>query len=162
MILVAFEEVACESIVAWCENALGILAVLRRHPDKLPFRIPPETVLELEQIVTGWQHQAMGGCIPPARSYTVDELRQLVLYWFNISKLTEDERDRLGILFTPPAGRAFANALAAAVGTAMRSTPDLTAFVGRLEVEWEECQPSFIQSRNHEALGASVEADSGL
>ena len=155
MIVVAFEVVPCESIVAWCDNALEILAVLDRHPDKLPFRIPQETVLHLEQIVSSWRYDALGGCMPPPRSYAADELRQVVLYWFNITKLTEEERDRLGIVFTPPSGRAFADALAAAVGGAMSSTPELAAFVGRLETEWRACQPAFVRVPSEQELGVS-------
>jgi hypothetical protein len=145
--LVSFDEVEHPSVQAWCENALVILAILRKHPDKVPFRIPTETLLHLEEIVTEWRFDAMSGHMPAPREYGDDELRQLILYWFNITKLTEEERDRLGIRFTPPAGRAFADALAAAVGGAMVASPALTAFADRLEAEWQECQPGFADGR---------------
>lgn len=147
MTLVTFEDVEHRSIDAWCDNALTILSVLRTQPEKVPFRIPPETLLQLEQIVVAWQVEATAGRWPAPRSYAVDELRQLILYWFNITKLTEEERDRLGIQFTPPAGRAFADALASAVGTAMAAVPELIDFAQRLESAWQECQPASVAAK---------------
>ena len=148
MAVVTFGEVEHAAIDAWCENALAILSVLRRHPDKVPFRIPQETLLRLEQVVSEWHCDARAGRTPPPREYDTDELQQLIVYWFNVTKLTEDERDRLGIQFTPPAGRAFADALAVAVGGALASSPELSAFVDRLEAAWQECQPGFAAGLN--------------
>jgi len=148
MTLVRFEDVDLASIGAWCENALAILDVLRRQPEKLPFRIPIETLLELETIVDGWRLEAAGGRSPSPREYSSDELRQLIVYWFNITKLTSADRDRLGITFTPPAGRAFADALAMAVGAAIACTPELSGFADRLESEWQACQPGFAVGRS--------------
>lgn len=146
--LVTFTDVAPGSIAAWCENALAILAVLRRHPDKIPFRIPPESLLLLEDIVVEWQREASAGFVPGPREYAADDLRQLILYWFNITKLTDEERDRLGISFTPPAGRAFADALAVAVGASLAGSPELASFADRLEASWRECQPGFAAGRS--------------
>lgn len=153
MTVVSFDDVEPGSIAVWCDNALEILGVLREHQEKLPFRIPPETLLLLEDIVAGWSHEAVAGRPPAPRTYGTDELRNLILYWCNITKLTEDERDRLGIRFTPPAGRPFADALARAVGGAMAAQPELTAFAERLEATWQECQPGFAAGRAAGATG---------
>jgi hypothetical protein len=147
VLLVSIREVERGSVEAWCDNALAILDSLRRQAEKAPFRIPAETLCALEAIVHDWRADACSGRTPQPRAYEPDELRQLILYWFNVTKLTESERDRLGIEFTPPEGRAFADALADAVGEVLFASDELREFAERLAAAWQECQPAFVASR---------------
>jgi hypothetical protein len=131
------------AVVAWCVNALDILDAVHRNSDKVPFRVPPEALFSMAELVTGWRDAASAGNDLGRQGFDEEHVRLLVTYWFNITKLTEDERGRLGISFTPPDGRPFADALAAAVGAAMTASPSLADFAARLEAAWRECQPSF-------------------
>ena len=137
------DAVDVDSTRVWCRNALDILRALGEHPASVPFALPSESRLLLESMVCGWLRDAELGRGPQIRDYETDEFRQLVLYWFNITKLTDEERARLGIVFTPPEGRAFADALAAGVADALFASPELTAFASRLEDEWRDCQVGF-------------------
>ena len=130
----------------WCENALHILKALGENPDKVPFGLPPESRFLLETIVLDWLRNAELGRTPQIGDYETDEFKQLIVYWFNITKLTPEERDRLGITFTPPEGRAFADALAAGVAEALFSSEELTDFARRLEESWRDCQAAFVAS----------------
>ena len=143
MVELDVDGVEPRAVVAWCANALELLDALRERGDQLPFRIPAETMFFIAELVGGWMDTAAAG--HPIRSRTFDEehVRQIVTYWFNITKLTAAELERLEVSFTPPEGRPFADALAAAVGVAMASSPVLADFARRLEAEWQECQPLF-------------------
>lgn len=127
----------------WCRNALQILDALGEKAGKVPFSLPTESRLLLETLVCDWLREAELGRPPQARQYETDEFRQLVLYWFNITKLTVDDRERLDIVFTPPDGRVFADALATAVADVLFASPELMAFAARLEQEWLDCQGAF-------------------
>ena len=144
MVEVAIEEVDAESVVAWTENALDILDALHSNGDRVAFRVPPETMFFIAELVTGWRDEARRGVVPAPRSYDEHHLRQLVTYWFNITKLTDDDKKALDVEFTPPEGRAFADALVGAVGAAMSASPALAEFAVNLEREWRECQPAFV------------------
>ena len=134
------------STSAWCTNALHILKALGDNPDKVPFGLPPESRFLLETIVLDWLRDAELGRTPQIGDYETDEFKQLIVYWFNITKLTPEDRDRLGITFTPPEGRAFADAVAAGVAGALFASPELTAFAQRLEEAWRDCQVAFAAS----------------
>lgn len=137
------EHVDPDAVLAWCDNSLDILDALHRNADKVPFHIPPETIMFLVELVTEWRDVAARGQQVEGRAFEDEHVRQLVTYWFNVTKLSEDERDLLGISFTPPAGRSFADALAAGVADAMTASPALADFAARLETAWRSCQPAF-------------------
>lgn len=150
------DVVDANSTRVWCRNALDILGALEDKAEKVPFSLPPESRLLLETMVCDWLREAECGRPPQPRDYRTDEFRQLVLYWFNITKLTEDERERLGIVFTPPDGRAFADALAAGVADVLFASPELTAFAARLEQAWQDCQPGFTAKRPSSARATAA------
>ena len=143
MVYLELDGVEPNAVVAWCDNALEILDAIHRSGDEVPFRVPPETLFFIAELVTGWRDTASDGDHLPSQRFDDEHVRQIVTYWFNITKLTEDERERLAISFTPEEGRPFADALAAGVGAAMAASPALTEFAARLEAAWRECQPSF-------------------
>ena len=143
MVDLHLDGVEPRAVVVWCANALQILDAIHEHGDRLAFRIPPESLFFIAELVTGWRDTAAAGTSLGSQTFDDEHVRQLVTYWFNITKLTEEERTELGIAFTPPDGRVFADALASAVGAAMAASPALTDFAVRLEAAWRDCQPSF-------------------
>lgn len=142
---IAIGAVPAASILAWVANANRILDRLVANPTRAPFRIPPETVLGMRDALDAMcpRDLAPDDLVEHALAFEPGALRDLITYWFNITKLTEDQRADLDIEFGIADGEAFAQALAAAVGTAMASHPPLAEFAARLAAEWEECQPSF-------------------
>ena len=144
MITLTVSGVPSAAATVWCENALEILDALGLHAEKLPFRFPLEAARAMRTLVAEWRTAAAQG---PAFDWTDEfepaEFQPLVVYWFNITRLTDDDRARLGITFTPDDGRAFADAVAAAVAEAMLESPPLAKLVDRLASAWEDCQPGF-------------------
>ena len=144
MITLTISDVPSTAAVAWCENARDVLNALEMHDEKLPFRFPAEAARSMRGLVADWRAAATAGpSFHWSDEFEPAEFQPLVVYWFNITRLTEDDRARLGITFTPDEGRAFADAVAASVATAMMESPPLAKLVDRLASAWADCQPAF-------------------
>lgn len=153
------------SAVAWVTKANAILDQLVANAAHLPFRLPLETVavmretlaklLPCDKAVAGRDHASGEAVIDLfddhadhrgqswVLSFEPATLHEVIVYWFNITKLTEEQRARFGVVFHDPEADAFADALGGALGTAMIAHPDLAEFAQRLGREWDECQPAF-------------------
>lgn len=153
------------SAVAWVTKANTILDRLVASAAHLPFRLPLETVavmretlaklLPCDAAVADHEHSSGEAVInlfddasdPRGQSWVLSfdpgTLHEVIVYWFNITKLTEEQRARFGVVFHDPEADAFADALGGALGAAMIAHPDLAAFAERLGREWDECQPAF-------------------
>lgn len=142
---VAIAAVPAASITAWVANANRILDRLVASATRAPFRIPPETVLAMRDALDAMSPPDAGAddLVEQALMFEPGVLRDLITYWFNITKLTDAQRADLDIEFGVADAEDFAQALAAAVGAAMVAHPPLAEFAARLAAEWEECQPSF-------------------
>jgi hypothetical protein len=143
LIAVTIAPVSAASAQAWVENADRVLDCLERGREKVPFALPIETLEQLRDFLDEVCAQVGNDTSEVTVEFEVTELRNLMTYWFNITMLDETQRDRLGIAWTPPRGRGFADALAGGVASAMANVPELAAFAGQLAVAWEDCQPQF-------------------
>ena len=152
MITLTVSGVPSSAATVWCANALDVLDALGSHAEKLPFRFPAEAAEAMRGLVTEWQAAAAGGAtFDWTDDFEPAEFQPLVVYWFNVTRLTDDDRARLGISLTPEDGRAFADAVAAAVAEAMVASPPLAKLVDRLASAWADCQPAFTH-----AVGAAA------
>ena len=139
-------SVPASSARAWLANATHTLDQLAANQSAAPFRLPPEMLARMRETVAALApdpDRGEGDTGPAVLSFSAPELHDVVTYWFNITKLTAEQRRDLDIRFGVEEGAAFGDALAAAVGEAMVAHPDLAAFADRLAAEWDDCQPAF-------------------
>lgn len=110
----------------WTGHMLANLALLRTRLDKLPFRLPPEIVDELSDLLRQWNDHAReaieDGNAPFVWEADLeeDDLHRLVQYWANLDSLPDEIIDRLGVTKPPFATKLFFDALAAGVAEALR------------------------------------------
>ena len=144
MITLTVSGVPSLAATAWCNNAIEVLDALDAGAEKLPFRFPDEAARAMRQLVADWLAVAAAGAsFDWTDEFDAAEFQPLVVYWFNITRLTEEDRARLGISFSPEEARVFADAVAAAVAQAMMASPPLAKLVDRLASAWADCQPAF-------------------
>ena len=108
----------------WTGHMLANLALLRTRLDKLPFRLPPEIVDELCDLLGQW-HDHAKDAIDARTSFVweadleADDVQRLVRYWANLDSLPDDIIDRLGVTKPPFPTKLFFDALAAGVAEAL-------------------------------------------
>lgn len=110
-----------EAARSWLAYVIVGLRAVRAKADLLPFRLPDEVAVLIEELLTTWQDAADTTTGPFHWVDDLDEerVRTLVRYWANLDSMSDELVRELGIDPSPVAGRPFFAALTTAVATAL-------------------------------------------
>jgi hypothetical protein len=108
------------------------LRTLRPQRDRMPFRLPDEVSLAIEDHLLRWQAVAAKGSevFHVVEEVDDDELRLLVRYWANLDSLTDEQVRTLGVDWSSADHRPFFDALVQGVARALADAGD--GFAGLL------------------------------
>jgi CheY-like chemotaxis protein len=119
----------------WIANTKTILAAIRTHPEIV--EVPADVIDLFESLLARWDETAAG-----ARDFLwvaradAGEVSRIVEHWAVIDSLTDEQLERLGVHWSPPAGRVFFDALTTGVLRALERHGATRRLAARLAAQW--------------------------
>ena len=104
------------STIAWLAATRGNLDRIVAAGPRAPFRIPEEIVVQLREVLDGWDAAAASPdpfVFEGAEDVVV--ARRLLTYWLNIVSLSREQRSALGVVAWPAEAAPFEAALGRAI-----------------------------------------------